>query len=250
MGAGGGNDTSTSTKKKKKKRSNSLPERDLENSGKSNISGLASEKDIFRFSGNGARSKGDSPRYERPYTQKSPASAPKLDDSSDSQSSSSSDTPTYSVISDKTVVENKKEDKAISMKVEHPSGQQGMISLKADDINLIFSQLSMEDKLKAIGGDFSKLFSKLNPGEKKKLLMKDRDTDALFLSEDQDDILSKENDLKLRLDELMDKREIIKKQIKRARKNSGELQARMDLMDESRDLGAFEISKLEQELEL
>ena len=103
MGAGGGNDTSTSTKKKKKKRSNSLPERDLENSGKSDISGLASEKDIFRFSGNGARSKGDSPKYERPYTQKSPASAPKLDDSSDSQSSSSSDTPTYSVVSDKTV---------------------------------------------------------------------------------------------------------------------------------------------------
>ena len=80
--------------------------------------------------------------------------------------------------------------------------------------------------------------------------MKDRDTDALILSEDQDDILSKENDLKLRLDELMDKREIIKKQIKRARRNSGELQARIDLMDESRDLGAFEISKLEQQLEL
>ena len=114
MGSGGGNDTSTSTKKKKK-RSNSLPERDLENSGKSDISGLASEKDIFKFSGNGARSRRDSPRYERLSTQKSPASAPNFDDSSDSQSSLRSDTPTYynSAMSDRTVVENKNEDKAI-----------------------------------------------------------------------------------------------------------------------------------------
>ena len=58
MGSGGGNDTSTSTKKKKK-RSNSFPGRDLENSGKSDISGLASEKEIFKFSGNGARSRRD-----------------------------------------------------------------------------------------------------------------------------------------------------------------------------------------------
>ena len=108
----------------------------------------------------------------------------------------------------------------------------------------------MEEKLRAIGGDFSKLFSQLDPGEKKKLLKKDRDTDALILSEDQDDILRKENNLKLRLDELIEKREIIKKQIKRARRNSGELKARMDLMDENRNLGAFEIAKLEQQLEL
>ena len=244
MGSGEGNDTSTSTKKKKK-RSNSFPGRDLENSGKSDISGLASEKEIFKYSGNGARSRRDSPRYERLPTQKPLASAPDFDDLSDSQSSSRSDSPTYynSAMSDRTVVENKNEGKPISIKVNGDGGQQEMINLKADDINLLFSQLSMEEKLRAIGGDFSKLFSQLDPEEKKKLLKKDRDTDALILSEDQDDILSRESNLKLRLDELAEKREIIKKQIKRARRNSGELKERMDLMDENRDLGAFQMRK-------
>ena len=252
MGLGSGNDTSTSTNKngkKKKKRSNSAPGRELENSGKSDISGLLSEKEIFKFSGGGTRPRTriDSPRYQN---------------SSDSDSSSRISSPTYynSAMSDQTIVINRDDDHlttfkktegtSVTMKVSEEGGEETMVNLKSDDINFLFSQLSMEEKARMIGSDFPKLFSQLNPDDKKKLLKRDKDTDALILSEEPDDILSRENNLKLRLDEVTEQKDIIKKQIKRARRNSGELKERMDLMDENRDLGAFQIAKLEQHLEL